>query len=369
MKTAVSIVLFVVFITAQAFEADTLASGPTSTWNLEAAAKYLDAREAWWLKWPVSQRDQGTACVSCHTALPYALSRRTLRDALHEEAPSAPEQKMLEYVTKRVTMWSQVEPFYSDKQAGPKKTIESRGTESVLNALVLTNYDTDSASMSKTTKMALNAMWAQQLKSGPNEGAWEWLQFHNAPWEGRESQYLGATFGAMAVSLTAGDYRQSPEVRDNLSRLTNYLRQHYKEQPLLNRTLLLLVSARLPQLLTANEKAALKKELLSKQRDDGGWNLAQLGTWEGRHDGTPFDAHSDGYSTGVSALALEQNGMERTQAPLEKALAWLEHNQDPTEGRWIAWSLNKNRDLNSDVGRFMSDAATAYAVMALENRY
>ena len=56
----------------------------------------------------------------------------------------------------------------------------------------------------------------------------------------------------------------------------------------------------------------------------------------------------------------------RDQSQLELSLAWLKRNQAEADGRWFAYSLNKRRNPDSDVGRFMSDAATAYAVLALQ---
>ena len=80
-------------------------------WDMRAAATYLDARQTWWSAWPTAARDHQTACVSCHTALPYALARPSLRAALHEKEPTGPERKLLDDVVKRVSMWRDVEPF------------------------------------------------------------------------------------------------------------------------------------------------------------------------------------------------------------------------------------------------------------------
>ena len=54
-------------------------------WDRAAAADYLDGRQACWRTWPVAARDYDTACVSCHTVLPYALARPALRTALGED--------------------------------------------------------------------------------------------------------------------------------------------------------------------------------------------------------------------------------------------------------------------------------------------
>jgi squalene-hopene/tetraprenyl-beta-curcumene cyclase len=44
---------------------------------------------------------------------------------------------------------------------------------------------------------------------------------------------------------------------------------------------------------------------------------------------------------------------------------WLERHQD-SNGSWRTESLNAKRNPQTDVARFMTDAAAGYAVMALE---
>src|SRR2546427_12654697 len=54
-------------------------------WDREGAAKYLDERmDAWFANAKKLRTGQGvTTCVSCHTVVPYALSRPVLRRAMH----------------------------------------------------------------------------------------------------------------------------------------------------------------------------------------------------------------------------------------------------------------------------------------------
>jgi squalene-hopene/tetraprenyl-beta-curcumene cyclase len=324
-----------------------------------AAAAYLDARMSWWMAWPTAARDHETFCVSCHTAAPYAMARPALRTALAEQAPTAVERKLLDNVTKRVRMWKEVEPFYPDATRGVPKTAESRGTESILNALILANYSAPDA------RLALDNMWALQLKTGGAKGAFDWLQFHNSPWEG-DSQYYGATLAAIAVGTAPGNYRDTPEIQDGLKLLREYLLRESASQVLIDRVMLLWASAKIPGLLTPARQKAIVDEALAKQSADGGFSLSSfVGAWK-RHDNTPLETASDGYATGLVALALQQAGVSRDRPELKRSLAWLTQNQDKTEGRWLAYSLNKQRDLATDVGKFMSDAATAYAVLALQ---
>ena len=74
---------------------------------------------------------------------------------------------------------------------------------------------------------------------------------------------------------------------------------------------------------------------------------------------------SDGYATGLTVLAMEESGTPRSDATLQHGLKWLAGHQQ-SDGAWHASSINKKRDPESDAGPFMTDAATAYAVLALE---
>jgi squalene-hopene/tetraprenyl-beta-curcumene cyclase len=259
-----------------------------------------------------------------------------------------------------------VEPFYPDDKRGTPKTAESRGTESIFNAVILTGYDAPTGKLGPDARLALDNMWAEQIKTGEAKGAWAWLQFHNSPWEG-DSQYYGTTLAALAIGNAPADYRSAPAIQDGLKALREYLIKERDSQILINRVILLWASTKLPGLLTPTEQKSILDEALGKQQADGGFSLSSfVGGWK-RADGTPLETKSDGYATGVVTLALQQAGVKPDRPELKRARAWLNLNQDPAEGRWLAYSLNKKRDLATDVGRFMSDAATAYAVLALES--
>jgi hypothetical protein len=356
---------FVPFCIATVYAAPPAAVEASSTaWSQAGAAKYLDGRETWWQGWDVSQRDHKTVCVSCHTVLPYALSRSSLRGSLGESTVSAPERVMLNDVARRVTLWNQLEPYYHTGVDGPLKTPESRGTESVLNALILATYDKQH--MTELERSAFYEAWALQIKTGKLAGAWDWLNFHLAPWESSESQYYGAALAAVAVGRAQDNYRNDPRIQGNLQLLRGYLRREYATQPLINKIYLLWASANLPGLLTSSERSELLKAILSKQQADGGWSLTDLGAWK-RLDKTALETKSDGYATGLTLFALEESGLAKGLPQAQRGRAWLEQNQIAAEGKWPAWSVNLKRDPNSYIGHFMNDAATGFAVLALEN--
>jgi squalene-hopene/tetraprenyl-beta-curcumene cyclase len=362
-RGAAAAALLSVGIAAGLFGAEAGDRVGSADFDARGAANYLDSRITWWRGWQTARRDHGTYCVSCHTALPFVLARPALRGALGESQASEGERKVIDDVVMRVRLWREVEPFYPDQTNGLPKTSESRGTESVLNALILSRRDAATGAASDDLRQAFANMWALQFRSGDLKGGWAWLNFRYEPWESTGSAFFGATLAAIAVGGAPGGYAADSTIRERVDALRGFLQRTADTTHLFNRAMALWASGELPGALTPAQRQSIVDALFTAQRSDGGWATASLGPWK-RRDATPLDSASDGYATALAVIALQRGGVSRDEQHLRAGTTWLVQHQNPA-GMWSAASLNKARDPASDVGKFMTDAATAYAVIAL----
>ncbi len=146
-----------------------------TAWDKVAAAKYLDDRmDLWFGKAKKLRTGEGTtSCISCHTVVPYVMARPALRKATGATHPTALETRLLDETLRRVDTYGSHEPFYKGKEE------QSRGTEVVLNLLILAGADArhHSEALSEPTRKALAELWKEQRA----DGAWEWLDFGLEP--------------------------------------------------------------------------------------------------------------------------------------------------------------------------------------------
>jgi squalene-hopene/tetraprenyl-beta-curcumene cyclase len=302
--------------------------------------------------------------MSCHTTLPFALARPALRRALSEREPSKAERTIFDNLMIRAQAWRDIEPWYPDQTRGVPKTSESRAIEAVMNALVIVRRDAAAGHLSDDARTALGVMWKLQMKTGPDSGAWTWLNFGLEPWESPNSPFFGASLAALAVGSAPDAYQASAEIQDNLTALRGYFTREHGKVSVLNQLMGIWASGHVPNLLTPEQRQSTIDATFRLQQPDGGWSTTSLGSFT-RVDNTPNDTRTDGYATALATLALQEAGVAATDPHVAKGLEWLRRNQDRATGQWTATSLNKQRDPASQPAKFMSDAATAYAVLAL----
>lgn len=293
-----------------------------------------------------------------------------------ESAPTEVERKLMESVSGRVRLWTETSPYYNES-SGPGKIRQSRGTESVLNALILMTADPGHGSLNDLTREALRHMWPLQEKTGEQKGAWPWLDFGNEPFEARDSTFYGAALAAVAVSETPPAYRANPERQDNLRLLADYIRREFSRSPVVHQAVALWAYTRWRDLLSPIQVQSIVDKILREENPDGGWGLASTGwTWKSttlrsaldlwiRSNDTPLAGKSDGYATGLIVFTLQQLGNDHAYAASKRGRTWLLANQNRAEGFWPGYSMVNRRDPSNGTGRFMNDAATAYAVLAL----
>ena len=249
---------------------------------------------------------------------------------MHVDTPSAQEARLIDETTRRVETYSTHQVLYDFNE---RRQIESRGTEAVLNAVILTSADAarNLRAPSAPTKKALARLWETQR----TDGRWDWLEFGLEPWETTEAAYHGATFAAFAVGTAPGP--QDGAATAGIERLRSYLSTSYHAQHLYNRTWALLASTRLKRVVTDAQRDALIDELVRAQRDDGGWSLEALGPWKWSKTAPPVKSpgdvdaslltQSDGYATGLVVYTLKQAGVAPGHAAIRKGVRWLETNQ------------------------------------------
>ena len=344
------------------------------------AARYLDERmDIWFIKSKkLNTGDAQTSCISCHTVVPYALARPTLRRAAGVKAPTPQEEQLLHETLLRVASYSTHEPLYKGKRD------QSRGSEAVLNLLVLIAELTpdNQVALADPLRQAFEELWAAQRA----DGAWDWLDFGNEPYESADSVYYGAALAAVGVGAADGYHSINERDSIGIAKMKAYLRDNYASQSLYNKTWLLLASARSVDLLSHEQASALAVELRRHQNADGGWSLYKLGPWTwskssgscgppGKPD-TALLARSDAFATGLVTYAMQEARVPEMATGVRQARAWLQSSHrswDIDQYRWDCWrtfSLNHDRENGGDEGdswprMFMSDAATAFAALAL----
>ncbi len=361
-----------------------LAGAERAGWDREAAATYLDARmDAWFANATKLRTGEGTtACVSCHTPMPYALARPALRRALRVSTATSLETKLRDEVTRRVDTYGTHQLLY---EMNEDKKAESRGTEAVLNALILASGDAAERRRepSEATRKAMARLWETERP----DGAWDWLNFKLEPYETVDAVYHGATLAALAAGMAPGlQTAPDPAASVGLGRLRVYLRDKFATQSLYNRTFALLASAGLRDVLTRAQRDGLVAELQGRQQTDGGWSLEGMGPWRWSRSEAPFSPQgtldlsllrqSDGFATGLIVYALSRAGLRADHPAVRSGVQWLKshqreiHMDEQTWTAWRAYSLNVDREHGGASGQtwrrlFMSDAATAFAVLAL----
>jgi squalene-hopene/tetraprenyl-beta-curcumene cyclase len=308
-----------------------LAPAVAGDWSPRLAAQYLDNRQKEWFDWPTANAN-AKPCISCHTGMTYLLARPALRGALGEASPTTYETGLLASLRSRVDK--------RDPPAGP-----GLGVETVFAARFLNSPE------------AMDRFWALQIKDGAGKGAWNWFSLELDPWEVPDSRFYGAALAAMSI-------RPADQGRPEARELVAYLHRELASQPLHNRLMLLWASTRFPQVLDAADRRAIVEQVWKAQQRDGSWTNEAMGPFA-THAAAPDGKGSNAYMTAFATYVMRQAADDPGNPKLKRAMDWLRNHQDPMSGAWQAVSMNKEFPAGSQQAKFMSDAATGFAVLAL----
>jgi squalene-hopene/tetraprenyl-beta-curcumene cyclase len=322
--------LLFIFVVSPAF-AETPKPTPTTanepfakSFSIAKAADYIDAVS---LNWTRERK-----CFSCHTNVPYMLAR-----------PAPLKELRL---------------FLENEAAGWEKTAPKTDYYVLTTAFALAGHDAaTTGKLQPLTKKALD--WSMKLQK--EDGSWKWPKCDWPPLE--HDTWYGVVFMAIAYGTAPENYAKSEHVKPTLDRIRAYIAKN-PPPDLHHKASLLWASQKIDGLTTDDERRATIKELLAKQRQDGGWCLPSLGDYGKRRDGSLNDPNSpsDGYATGFVVYVLRQASVKTDDPALQKAVKWLKSNQRES-GLWFTRSLRV--DHTDDRAHLITHAGSAFCVLAL----
>jgi squalene-hopene/tetraprenyl-beta-curcumene cyclase len=303
--------------------------------SIKKASDYLETASIGWMR--------KHNCMACHTGYAYVLAGPSIGG---EPAPGL--KQMRKYLEDRVTNWDR-------GQQGDSPDPGDEGvTEVVATAATLAFQDAQTTGkLNPLTRKALDRMWTIQQ----DNGAWDWNRHQLPPLE--YDEYFGAVFAALGVGIAPDGYAKSDGAKAGLAKLRDYLTKN-PPPSFHHRMWLLWASKKLDGLMTADQQKQTIHDLIARQRIDGGWRLAAMGDWK-RHDNTANEVvgPADGYATGLAVYILRQTGRDANDEVMQKGITWLNANQRES-GRWFTRSLSADRD------HYITNAGTAFAIMALK---
>lgn len=290
---------------------------------------------------------QAKNCVSCHTTGTYLLVRPQLTATLGRPLNEIRDLFVAELRDKELRYRE-----HTLKTLDPAKV--------VYIAAGLVNWDKYvTAHASPETDQALSLMMALQLEAGNWANATCWPPLES-------DGFHVAAIAAIAVGSTK-EWKNRIENADAIARLRHYLRTTLPAHDY-SRTLLLWAATKLPDLLSAEEKAGLVEMIWRHQRPDGGWSLRTFAAPESWGSGIRAkklraepdfgNFASDGHQTGLALIVLQESGIASSDPRIRQGIQWLKLNQRES-GRW--WT----RSLNTDNYHFITYSGTAYPLLAL----
>lgn len=301
--------------------------------SAKKAAEFIDGASLHWT------RDK--KCFSCHTNVFYMQARPLIPGGDAETI-----KELREFLENAAGNWETVKPKADYFVA--------------TTAFALASHDAaTTGKLHPLTRKALD--WS--LKVQQEDGTWKWPACDWPPLE--HDQWYSAVFMAIGYGNAPENYAKEKHVQPTLDRL----RAYFKANPppdLHHKASLMWASLKVDGLMTPDERAATVKELLGKQRADGGWCLPSLGDYGKRRNDTPNDvnAPSDGYGTGFSVFVLRQAGVKADDPAIQKAVKWLKENQRES-GRWFTRSLRVDRaDYRAHL---ITNVGSVFCVLALHS--